>query len=90
MSGVMHRVIHTKLGEGRRVAIPSDMCHEHGLEPGKPLVLESTETGIVVRPLDDVVREVQEFFADAGPKKGLLSEELSRDRRAEAARDKRG
>jgi bifunctional DNA-binding transcriptional regulator/antitoxin component of YhaV-PrlF toxin-antitoxin module len=86
----MHRVIHTKLGEGRRVAIPSDMCHEHGLEPGKPLVLESTETGIVVRPLDDVVREVQEFFADAGPQKGLLSEELSRDRRTEAARDKRG
>ena len=86
----MHRVIHTKLGEGRRIAIPSDMCHEHGLEPGKPLVLESTETGIVVRPLDDVVREVQEFFADAGPQKGLLSEELSRDRRTEAARDKRG
>jgi bifunctional DNA-binding transcriptional regulator/antitoxin component of YhaV-PrlF toxin-antitoxin module len=86
----MHRVIHTKLGEGRRVAIPSDMCHEHGLEPGKPLVLESTEMGIVVRPLDDVVREVQEFFTDAAPKKVLLSEELSRDRRADAAHDKRG
>jgi bifunctional DNA-binding transcriptional regulator/antitoxin component of YhaV-PrlF toxin-antitoxin module len=90
MSGVMHRVIHTKLGGGRRVAIPLDMCHEHGLEPGKPVVLESTETGIVVRPLDEVVRDVQDFFADAAPKKVLLSEELSRDRRAEAAHDKRG
>jgi bifunctional DNA-binding transcriptional regulator/antitoxin component of YhaV-PrlF toxin-antitoxin module len=86
----MHRVIHTRLGEGRRVAIPSEMCHEHGLEPGKAVVLESTETGIVVRPLGDVVREVQDFFADAAPKKVLLSEELSRDRRVEAAGEKRG
>lgn len=45
------RVIPTKLGGGRRVVIPSDMCREHGLESGKPLVLESTETGIVVRLL---------------------------------------
>lgn len=86
----MHRIIHTKLGEGRRVAIPSEMCHEHGLEPGTPVVLESTETAIVMRPLNEVVREVQDFFADATPREGLLSEELSRDRRAEAARENRG
>jgi bifunctional DNA-binding transcriptional regulator/antitoxin component of YhaV-PrlF toxin-antitoxin module len=90
VSRLMQRVIHTKLGEGRRVAIPSEMCHELGLEPGTPVVLESTETTIVLRPLGEVVREVQEYFADAGPKKMLLSKELSRDRRAEAARDKRG
>ena len=85
----MHRIIHTKLGEGRRVAIPSEMCHEHGLEPGTPVVLESTETAIVLRPLDEVVREVQDFFADTAPGDVLLSEELTRDRRAEAAREER-
>jgi bifunctional DNA-binding transcriptional regulator/antitoxin component of YhaV-PrlF toxin-antitoxin module len=90
VSGIMHRVIHTKLGEGRRVAIPSEMCHELGLEPGTPVVLESTDTAIVLRPLDEVVREVQDYFADAASPETLLSEELSRDRRAEAARDKRG
>jgi bifunctional DNA-binding transcriptional regulator/antitoxin component of YhaV-PrlF toxin-antitoxin module len=90
LSGIMHRVIHTKLGEGRRVAIPSEMCHELGLEPGMPVVLESTDTAIVLRPLDEVVREVQDYFTDAAPPKTLLSEELSRDRRAEAARDTRG
>jgi bifunctional DNA-binding transcriptional regulator/antitoxin component of YhaV-PrlF toxin-antitoxin module len=90
LSGIMHRVIHTKLGEGRRVAIPSEMCHELGLEPGTPLVLESTDTAIVLRPLDEVVREVQDYFADAAPRETLLSEELSSDRRAEAERYKRG
>ena len=55
-----------------------------------PVVLESTDTAIVLRPLDEVVREVQDYFADAAPRETLLSKELSRDRRAEAARDKRG
>ena len=86
----MVHVIHTKMGEGRRVAIPADLCQEYGLQPGTAVVLEPSPTGIVVRPLDTVIREVQAFFADAAPPDVVLSEELSRDRRAEAARDKRG
>jgi AbrB family looped-hinge helix DNA binding protein len=50
----MGDVIHTKLGEGRRVAIPAELCHRFGLEPGDPVVLESTEAGITVRPLEGV------------------------------------
>jgi bifunctional DNA-binding transcriptional regulator/antitoxin component of YhaV-PrlF toxin-antitoxin module len=83
----MNQVIHTKLGEGRRVAIPADICHEYHLMPGDPVVLEATPSGIVIRPLDAVVREVQAFFASVGPTDGLLSDELIRDRRAEAARE---
>lgn len=86
----MSHVTHTKMSEGRRVAIPAEMCREYGLEPGSPVVLEPSESGIVVRPLDTVIREVQAFFADAAPPDVLLSEELSRDRRAEAAREDRG
>src|SRR4051812_36808147 len=85
----MTRVIHTKMSEGRRVAIPAELCHGYGLEPGDPLVLEPTESGIVLRPLDAVIREVQAFFADAAPAEVVLSEELSKDRREEAAREDR-
>jgi bifunctional DNA-binding transcriptional regulator/antitoxin component of YhaV-PrlF toxin-antitoxin module len=85
----MTDVIHTKIGEGRRVAIPAEMCHRYGLEPGDPVVLESSTSGIVVRPLDAVIREVQAFFADAAPPGVLLSEELIRDRREEASRENR-
>ncbi len=86
----MSHVTHTKMSEGRRVAIPAEMCQEYGLEPGSPVVLEPSASGIVVRPLDTVIREVQAFFADAAPPDVLLSEELSRDRRVEAAREDRG
>jgi bifunctional DNA-binding transcriptional regulator/antitoxin component of YhaV-PrlF toxin-antitoxin module len=86
----MNQVIHTKMSDGRRVAIPADMCKEYGLEPGAPVVLESTDAGIVVRPLDAVIREVQAFFADAAPADVVLSDELRRDRKVEAARENRG
>lgn len=86
----MSHVVHTKMGEGRRVAIPAELCQEYGLEPGSPVVLEPSESGIVVRPLDAVIREVQAFFADAAPPEVSLSDELIRDRRAEAKREDRG
>ena len=85
----MVQVIHSKMGEGRRVAIPAEMCHQYGLEPGAPVVLEASDTGIVLRPLDEVVREVQAYFAAVAPADMVLSDELMKDRRAEAARDQR-
>ena len=90
MGKSMVNVIHTKLGEGRRVAIPAELCHPYGIEPGDPVVLEPSEAGIVVRPLDAVIREVQAYFADLTPTDVTLSEELLRDRREEAKREERG
>jgi bifunctional DNA-binding transcriptional regulator/antitoxin component of YhaV-PrlF toxin-antitoxin module len=86
----MNHVIHTKMGQGRRIAIPAELCHQYGLEPGAPVVLEPAESGIVMRPLEKVIQEVQAFFADAAPRDVVLSDELSRDRHAEAAREDRG
>ena len=84
----MNHVIHTKMSEGRRIDIPADLCQEYGLKPGAPVVLESSETGIMVRPLENVVRDVQAYFADVAPPDVLISDELLRDRRAEAEREK--
>ena len=86
----MNHVIHTKMGEGRRIAIPAELCHEFGMEPGSPVVLEPSDSGIVLRPLNAVIREVRAFFADVALADVLISEELIRDRRAEAAREDRG
>ena len=48
----------------------------YGIEPGDPVVLEPSDSGIVVRPLDAVIREVQAYFADVAPPGVSLSEEL--------------
>ena len=86
----MANVIHTKLSEGRRVAIPAELCQRYGIEPGDPVVLEPSDSGIVMRPLDAVIREVQAYFADVAPPGVSLSEELLRDRREEAQWENRG
>jgi bifunctional DNA-binding transcriptional regulator/antitoxin component of YhaV-PrlF toxin-antitoxin module len=86
----MNQVIHTKLGAGRRVAIPANLCQQYGLEPGTPVVLEAGTSGIILRPLNEVIREVQAFFAGVAPAKVVLSKELLQDRRTEAEQDSRG
>ena len=53
----MGNVIHTKISEGRRVAIPAELCEQYGIAPGDPVVLEPLESGIVVRPMHAVTRE---------------------------------
>jgi AbrB family looped-hinge helix DNA binding protein len=83
----MDHVIHTKLGEGRRVVIPAELCQRYHIEPGDPVILEPLDSGIVLRPLDAVIRDVQAYFADIAPPDVLLSEELLNDRRAEAERE---
>ena len=83
----MASVIHTKMSEGRRVAVPADLCRQYGIEPGDPVVLEPSASGIIMRPLVAVIGEVQAFFADAAPPEIRLSDELSRDRREEARRE---
>ena len=80
----MTDVIHTRLGEGRRVVIPAELCQRYGMQPGDLVVLEPSDTGITLRPLDEVIREVQAFFATAAPADVVLSDELLRDRRQEA------
>lgn len=69
--------------------IPAALRHRYGIEPGAPVVLEPSDTGIVLRPLDAVIRDVQAYFADAAPSGVLLSEDLLRERRAEAEREAR-
>jgi bifunctional DNA-binding transcriptional regulator/antitoxin component of YhaV-PrlF toxin-antitoxin module len=78
-------VFHTKMSGDRRVAIPAELCHEYGLKPRGTVVLEASEAGIVLRSLDAVISEVQAAFVDVAPPNVLVSEELIRDRREEAA-----
>ncbi len=83
-------VIHTTLGPGRRVVIPAEVCRPFGLGPGSHVVIEASEGGVLLRPLDAVLREVQSFFHDAAPAFVLRTDEPAGDRRAEAERESHG
>ena len=82
----MNDVVHVKLGKGRRVAIPASLCQRFGIKPGDPLVLEVSDHAITLRPYAEVIREVQAHFMKLA-RDVIMSDELSRDRRAEAKRE---
>lgn len=78
---------HIQLDAAGRALIPMTMRQRLGLAVGDPVVLEATDEGVLLRPLKAVIRDVQAYFADVAPPGVLVSEELIRERREEAARD---
>lgn len=85
----MDHVYYTKLGEGRRVAIPAEVCQELGLRPGDPLALKVGDEGLQLLPYEKVVREVQAAFAPYKRPGVSVVDELIQERRKEAAREER-
>lgn len=85
----MENVYHTKLGEGRRVAIPAEVCKKFGLHLGDPLSIKVGENGLELIPLEQVVREVQEAFTPYRKAGVSMVDDLIRERRKEAAKEDR-
>jgi bifunctional DNA-binding transcriptional regulator/antitoxin component of YhaV-PrlF toxin-antitoxin module len=82
----MNVSIPTRLGAGRRIAIPAYLCERYGFSPGSPLILQAEADGIHIRQLEQVVREAQNRVSRYVPAGVSLAEALSKER-AEAGRD---
>ena len=85
----MESVFHTKLGEGRRVAIPAHVCQKLGIHPGDPLAIEIHDDGLHLIPYAQVIRDVQKAFAPYKKHGVSVVDELIRERREEATRENR-
>ncbi|MBA4067309.1 MAG: hypothetical protein C0501_27095 [Isosphaera sp.] len=84
----MH-IEHVRMGEDGRLVIPAALRREAGLKPGDTVVIESDGDSLLLKSYDRVLAEVQGHFAALAAPAVLLSEELIRERRAEAAREGR-
>lgn len=76
-----------RMGSDGRVVIPADVRHRIGVGGGDEFTVEADATGIRLRTLRQVVAEAQTYFTAGLPAEVLVSDELCRDRRAEAARE---
>lgn len=83
----MDSVYHTKLGEGRRLAIPAEVCKQLGLQPGTPLAITIENGELHVVPYEQIIREVQAAFAPYRKPGVSVVDELIRERQEEAARE---
>lgn len=87
MGDMMGDVFHTTVGDDGRVVIPAVLRKQLGLTPGEQVVIEADGSGVRLRNWNRVLAEVQDYFKDVGPPGEYLSDELIKDRRAEAARE---
>lgn len=84
----MTQVYQTKLGEGRRMAIPVEVCQKLQIRPGDPLLVEVREDGLYVKTLEQVIGEIQQTFARYQTQDQSEVEELIRQRRQESTDDR--
>jgi bifunctional DNA-binding transcriptional regulator/antitoxin component of YhaV-PrlF toxin-antitoxin module len=83
----MSHVYHSKLGDGRRIAIPADACRDAGIEPGDAVTIEVREDGLRVVPFGQVIKEVQAAFAPYKKAGVSVVDEFVRQRHEQAQRE---
>ena len=76
-----------KIIAGGKVAVPAELRRQLGLKAGDILVFERDGNGMTLRSFDAVVADVQDWARRFAPARGLASDELIADRRAEAAHE---
>jgi AbrB family looped-hinge helix DNA binding protein len=79
-----HRV---RMGSDGRIVIPADIRHHIGAVAGDEFTVEADATGIRLKTIRQLVAEAQAYFTEGLAAGELVSEELRRERRAEAARE---
>ena len=77
----------TKLGENGRVVIPASYREALGIKTGDDLILELKDGEVRLYTRRQALRRAQALVHRYVPEGTLLSEELIKDRREEAARD---
>jgi len=77
----------TRITEGGRLVIPAEFRRKLGLNPGDSVVIDITNGALRVRSLRAAVQRAQALVRRYIPAGVSLSEELIRERRAEAKRE---
>ncbi len=77
----------TRLAPGGRIIIPALVRKKMDLETGDEVILKFEDDVLKVFNLNHAIRDAQALVAQYNPKKISLSEELIKERRAEAAHE---
>ena len=76
-----------RLDKNGRIVLPAACRKALGLRPGDVVTIRVEDCEARVVPLDESIRRMQEMVRRYAPSEGLVSDELIRERRAEAARE---
>jgi AbrB family looped-hinge helix DNA binding protein len=77
-----------KVEESGRVLIPAAVRKQLGIKAGEEIVVRVDETGLSLGTRDQAIARIQKRLRRVIPAGRVLSQELIKDRRAEARREK--
>ncbi|MFN8705915.1 MAG: AbrB/MazE/SpoVT family DNA-binding domain-containing protein [Planctomyces sp.] len=83
----LHSVSHARVDGAGRIVIPIGLRQKHGIASGQELIIEDDTGSIRLRTMDEAVRDVQARCRKLAEPGILQSDEMIRERRAEAARE---
>jgi len=80
-------VVHTKIGGGGRVVIPSLYREELGIKEGDSITLTLDESGIHISNARIAIRRMQKMMRERIPEGVSLASELIAERREQAKKE---
>ena len=83
----LNPVSHARVDGAGRIVIPIGLRQKHGISSGEEIMIEDDAGSIRLRTMDEAVRDVQARCRKLAEPGILQSDELIRERRAEAARE---
>jgi AbrB family looped-hinge helix DNA binding protein len=86
-TGDQSHIYRSKVDSSGRIVLPADVRLRQQIRTGDQVVLIEGHDGLQVKTLQQAIVEAQAVFAQLAPPDVLLSEELIRERRAEAERE---
>ena len=78
---------HVKIGDGRRVVLPTEVCRQLGLGVGDDVVLRIENDRATISSVDHAIARFQSILARQLPPDANLVGELISERREEAKRE---
>jgi AbrB family looped-hinge helix DNA binding protein len=79
------QTFHTKVDRSGRIQLPAELRSRNRIEIGDAMVVVQQDDNIVIKTLEQSVREAQEYFLSVIPVDVSLVDELIAERRDEAA-----
>jgi AbrB family looped-hinge helix DNA binding protein len=80
---------HVRVDSAGRIVVPSELRHQLGIEPGCDLIISADADGIHLQTFTQAVRAAQEALAPYRIAGKSVVDDLIRERRAEAKKERR-
>jgi AbrB family looped-hinge helix DNA binding protein len=88
ISGPEHKIYQSRIDKSGRIVLPADLRTALGVKEGDSVLVVQEGKSVEIVTAKEALRQAQEYFTKLAPAKVCMSEELIRERREEAARER--